>query len=480
MSETTGALGECTSEFSKEHLAKTCGCTFLNETSRSLENCTVRFNGEVKFKCNGFLIDNCVVTGQLYGVSMDYFQIRESTLRDLRLRGGMLRPTIHQTKIINTQIGSDLRDGRFHGVYAQNLKLTNNTITQLAAHECTFEHACFRVSAIENSKFFGCRFEQSDFSCATLQNVHARGSIFVGSKFNSDRLKSCEIKHTDLSMSSMKDCEFRSAVFIQANFDGAQIDSCNFRLATLNLASFIGASFTQVAFNGAQMNNANFDGATFLRCSFDYATVESANFRGAKLIDCTFKNSKFNSKTIWPEGFAVPGHSVDMDKRALAIELATKAASEKLPSGAAFVGPVFVPSPYKKAMASWVYALYPTLFEILCDDFAFSFTRTGQIVMKAFENLNDSLRVGDGVMPFASQIERMECIAVHMGASISEPVLHAQAELHDVNAGYEHKLREFIEESVKKSFVASRRKAKKEKSHETAAREPAPEGSLAP
>ena len=73
----------------------------------------------------------------------------------------------------------------------------------------------------------------------------------------------------------------------------------------------------------------------------------------------------------------------------------------------------------------------------------------------------DALRLclnlkGDGVSPFTSDAEKLECAAMHMAAQVSESALH----VHAGTDNYDQLKRKLVS-MVRRSFNASRREAER-------------------
>jgi hypothetical protein len=102
----------------------------------------------------------------------------------------------------------------------------------------------------------------------------------------------------------------------------------------------------------------------------------------------------------------------------------------------------------------WTYVLYPSLFEKLVEDVVVSMSRMAGCVRDALAKCAN-LRMGDGVLPFNSDEERLRCVATHLGSNVSEVALIAHLE----NKPKPEDMIKFIISTVRQSMTASRRKA---------------------
>jgi hypothetical protein len=113
----------------------------------------------------------------------------------------------------------------------------------------------------------------------------------------------------------------------------------------------------------------------------------------------------------------------------------------------------------------WTYVLYPSLFEKLVEDVVVSMSRMAGCVRDALAKCAN-LRVGDGVLPFNSDEERLRCVATHLGSNVSEVALIAHLE----NKPKPEDMIEFIISTVRQSMTASRRKAARAASKQSSTR----------
>jgi len=102
-----------------------------------------------------------------------------------------------------------------------------------------------------------------------------------------------------------------NADLINANLLGADLSDADLRGVDLTNANLINADLINANLRGADLRDANLRGVDLTNANLTNASLRGANLRGADLSDANLtgtalRDIKWNSDTIWPEGFAPP------------------------------------------------------------------------------------------------------------------------------------------------------------------------------
>ena len=449
-----------------EHKDRDCDCTFWSADDRTIQGRTARISDPFKQvkspilgvsfarvpdhqDLRGIVIDQSRITGSAVGHDMRYARITDSQLCDMRLASRFYRAHISRSTLKQVVAKSlACNDTRLEDVVVSFCSFEDASLSWTRAKACKFEDTSFDEASMKNMLLDGCTFERTTFSAANLDETMIRGTALVDCNFASD---CSSATGTDFSDSVLERCDFTRVSAGWSFWDRALLSECSFKKSKLESASFIGAVLKECDFTGANIKDCNFDGAVFTRCVLDATQLQQANFRGAVFVDCTFRRSVYDDATIWPDSFVPPINSINESEQ----NLACAEARDKQPD--MILGPVFIPAPNRGHTVTWAYALYPSVFEVFREHFAFARSPLARATVSAIDKCCDSLRVGDGVMPFKTPRQQMECIAVHLGSAVSEAALYAHAD----HYRHEAAISDFLANAVKKSFESSRRKAKR-------------------
>ena len=166
--------------------------------------------------------------------------------------------------------------------------------------EAHFENAFFYKAILDKADFYDAFIEKAFFSRASLRNTCFREA---------------RLRMVGFSDSLLEGTDFVEANIEEANFEKAFLKKAFFTEATLKGANFCHASIVEVSFLKANLENVNFVGAYLEEVDAIIAEPIGANFQDAKLLsilleDATLTGAKYNSKTIFPEGFKPEDHGM--------------------------------------------------------------------------------------------------------------------------------------------------------------------------
>lgn len=119
-----------------------------------------------------------------------------------------------------------------------------------------------------------------------------------------------------LNTQNLEGSTFEGADLKKALFCNAQLKGANFAQADLSGANFAGSKPADVSFEGARLTNCNLRAASFRRCNFknadlsksdfSFSDVGGADFSGATLAGVEYCRTKFDDKTVFPDGYLPP------------------------------------------------------------------------------------------------------------------------------------------------------------------------------
>jgi uncharacterized protein YjbI with pentapeptide repeats len=110
------------------------------------------------------------------------------------------------------------------------------------------------------------------------------------------------LHHTKLIEAELEGARFKNASLGSANLSKAHVYYVDLTGANLSSADFTEAWIFRSNFTGANLTNAKLNGTNFAETELKFALLNGADFTGSKL-GANFSGAKYDTKTIWPEGF---------------------------------------------------------------------------------------------------------------------------------------------------------------------------------
>jgi|GEM_PF-2258611 len=98
--------------------------------------------------------------------------------------------------------------------------------------------------------------------------------------------------------------------FHNTNLKGLSIFSGRFPFVNFISANFEMALLHGTDFEGAFLSNANFKSANIAATNFNYASLDGADFKEAIVSNAKFTGTKYDNKTIFPDGFNPADHGM--------------------------------------------------------------------------------------------------------------------------------------------------------------------------
>lgn len=117
-----------------------------------------------------------------------------------------------------------------------------------------------------------------------------------------------DLTRTNLQGANLQGANLKKANLDKANLGGTKLRNTNLREASLRYANLAGANLS-----GANLSNANLEGinlkdadlfgADLRKADLSQANIAGANLAETDLMKAELKGTKYNSQTIWPDGF---------------------------------------------------------------------------------------------------------------------------------------------------------------------------------
>ncbi len=121
-----------------------------------------------------------------------------------------------------------------------------------------------------------------------------------------------ELAECDLSTMT-----FERVSFCEANLNGVKIHSssfrhCNFKGASLKGAQLDGSSFVGCDFRDADLTDTSAQNCDFQSAQFDSSDIRNVDLSTSNLVNADLHKVKYDSRTIFPDGYPIPSDAVDM------------------------------------------------------------------------------------------------------------------------------------------------------------------------
>lgn len=420
--------------------------------------------------------------------------LQDARIVDSKLSGdfsdcNMIRAELNGSSILNANVhGSQLTDVVIHDTNIVQTNLTDSELTRaqlsfVRIYDTSFATACWNSALVRNSEFVRCNFT----------NTSLKGARFESCYFNT--IIMWRFLHSESNDSPFSNATFSKVYFNDANFGhrlvNAVFDRCTFN--TLNTRAEGHIAAWNCRFSYCDMSKLNLTKFGFGRSSFDHSVLDDTNLqladltfcslrntslrncdlrcarllgtdlRGADITGAKFRRARYDAQTVWPHGMSPPTEAMNLsEQNALKLELLSRsheptASDMDLLWATAGQPIVFTPAPHRSNAYDWVYEVYPELFTIKRDVWAIPFSQTAYGLREIVHGLAEGgLRVGDGVMPFQTKRDRLQCIATHMAESVPLSMLLANMETMSRSDALA-----WVENEIRKSVASTRRKARR-------------------
>jgi len=413
----------------------------------------------------GALLSGSTLAGWLDTAEMSHLRVENSEFRDLWLYDA------------NMKLAS-LDTVRITACSASRCHLTNANIQNIVVSASHFHSAHFDHAVLESCEFQKVDLSHADFSSASLEQCNFSEVVASDARFTGATARSCRFQFSG-SPSYFDYARFTECHLENANFKSLELESARFELCSIVDARFQNAKLEYCGFDGSDLRGAKFINAKVAHCSFVGANLSNANFfaadisgsdfRMADLSGARFDRTRYDEHTVWPEGFVVPDTAFSHREKSDAVEAFKQAYGygHKNPIVPSSRQPLhvnrwvaknfpisFVPRGNKRAIIDSVYSVYPELFIVHNGRWAAPSGELAAYVEQVVEDLMDSLRTGDGEMPFKENPEKLACVIKYLRESTTSDVLRAYCDANGATA-----VKKWLTERIKSSLASARRKS---------------------
>ncbi len=196
---------------------------------------------------------------------------------------------------------------RQKGLYVKEIDLAT-PYKKLSKEVSQGEKKSFQAANLQGADLSGIHLFNAYLMEANLYRANLRKAILIGTKLNGSSLSLADLSEADLRETYLigaylRGAHLRGANLSVANLSGAYLIGANLYRANLSGAYLIGANLYRANLSGANLIGANLSGAYLYRADLRGADLYRADLRGANLIGANLSGAKFDSNTIFPEGF---------------------------------------------------------------------------------------------------------------------------------------------------------------------------------
>ncbi|MDA0166010.1 pentapeptide repeat-containing protein [Solirubrobacter ginsenosidimutans] len=171
----------------------------------------------------------------------------------------------------------------FAGCYLPRAHLQGAQLQRADLSYTVLTDAKLERSVLTNARLVGAKMYMTNLTDAKLTGVNLREAFANRAVFAS----------ADLSEAVLAGGRFRGAEFVYAALRDAKLDDADLEGASLSGSNLAGASLS-----GANLANASLTRADLSASHLDGARFGGADFRSARL-----GNARYDSDTVWPNGF---------------------------------------------------------------------------------------------------------------------------------------------------------------------------------
>lgn len=208
-------------------------------------------------------------TGLLGQLNLPPIKLNDANLSDANLSRASLR-------------GADLRDANLRGA---DLRDANLREADLLGADLS------RAQYNTNTQWPG------DFDYITS------GAIGPLADLHGIDLSAAYLGSADLHGADLRKADLRSAGLIEADLSRTDLSGANLRQADLVKVNLSGASLTDANISDTELRSANLSDADLSGADLSEARLYETNLLGADLNEAILTGAKYDSLTIWPDGF---------------------------------------------------------------------------------------------------------------------------------------------------------------------------------
>lgn len=358
-------------------------------------------------------------------------------------------------EITSSEMTGYVRHGLMRGARIKDCNLDSIELTSTIVKEAVIEDTNLSAAKLNN-----CDFSDAAFRRCKLNGAYTHGRANLGgAEFTECDMSGVSFPSAILMRASFNGSKLVESKLTFAMLDGADLSGCDMKEAQIDSVYARGANFRNAVLKDANLDCSVFTGADFTGADLGGAYLCGSDFKLAKLDDVSLVRASYNSLTRWPSGFTPPQEAIDLDRLEDARELAAETVDQRTGTNAT---PVFIDSPDPTMTFDVIYAVYPEFFTVI-DRWAFA-ENLGWAVYYVLRHAMQSIRVGDGSMPYETENDKLYCLIYHLQNAISAAQISAAAETFGLCKGgrvKQDKHQMYIYKRLQDEIAAARRKAVK-------------------
>ena len=148
----------------------------------------------------------------------------------------------------------------------------------------------------------------TDLVGADLHGVDMTRADLYQARLSEADLHQATLNWAEMNWSDMSGADLSRANLIGAHLKHANVDGANMSHAILNGADLGYANLNGVNLSNADLNWADFHNADLSQANLSGARLGWSSLKGTNLTGVNLQNAKYNSATVWPDGFAPADH----------------------------------------------------------------------------------------------------------------------------------------------------------------------------
>jgi uncharacterized protein YjbI with pentapeptide repeats len=166
---------------------------------------------------------------------------------------------------------------------------------------------------LERANLAGAILRRVNLQRANLAGANLAGANLVEANLGGANLAGANLAGANLGKANLSVAHLGGASLERANLAGANLERSNLAGAILGRAKLTDAHLEGAILGrahlagahlaGAQLDGAQLGGASLERATLDAASLVGANLAKANLDEASFGGTRYDQKTIWPQGF---------------------------------------------------------------------------------------------------------------------------------------------------------------------------------
>ena len=230
--------------------------------------------------------------------------------------------------------GSNLSESSLHQSRVSSTKLES---AELSGSDLS--HASLVDARLADAQLGRASLRESDLSGADLRRAQLDGADLSGVQLRGATMANADLRQALLMRADLSRANLDTAILVEADLREAALSHARLRSTDLRHAKLSGAVCTSTDFTNACLDQADLTGARLTQATLFAADLRGADLRGAVLLGADLRGARYDSSTLWPEGF-LPGEvgAVQVRGTATGVGPSTLRPGDSQPLGACWDG----------------------------------------------------------------------------------------------------------------------------------------------